>query len=74
MPRGRRPGRVLDDDPEHDGGKQRCRDPNFLDTHRMAFALHDNRDLIDHDQPAKQHRIDAPSEVIVATIPIGRPG
>src|SRR5439155_1815537 len=60
VPRRWRPRRVLDDNPQHNTNKEGEGKPQFLDTDRMPFTSHENRNLVNDGEPRKQNSIDAP--------------
>ena len=74
MPGRGRPACILNEDPEYDGNKKDDRNPYFPHPHVVAFASRNEQDLVNYDQARKQHRVDAPRAVIIAAVPIGKPG
>ena len=65
----RRPRRILDQNPEYDGGKERCRKLDLLDRHGVRFASDQQRNLVDRSEAGKQNGIDAPGKQYVAAEP-----
>src|SRR5262245_30942261 len=63
------PGRILDQNPQHYGSKERSGSSDLLDRHRVAFASYEQRELVDDNQAGEQNRIHPPSEEFIATEP-----
>ena len=62
-------GRVLEQDPEHDGGKQRDRGLDLPDRHRVASASDQQRELVNRNKARKKNRINSPGEWDIAAEP-----
>src|SRR5262249_32274836 len=63
------PRRILNQNPEHDSGKQRGRGFDLLDRHGMAFASYQQRELVDCNEARKQNSINPPREHSMAATP-----
>src|SRR5262245_40372539 len=65
----RRPCGILDQNPEYNGAKERCRKPDLLNCHRVTFASDQQRSLVDRCEARKQKGIYAPGNQCVAAEP-----
>src|SRR5262249_26417017 len=63
------PGRILDQNPQHHGSKERSGSFDLLDRNRMPFPSYDHRNLVHDNQPGDQTPIHPPSEAFIATEP-----
>ena len=65
----RGPCRILDENPQHDRGKECSRNLDLPDRHWVAFTSYQQRNLVDRNEARKQNSINPPSEQDIAAEP-----